>query len=284
MTVLPGDGHVHSEWSWDARHGAMEATCARAVELGLGSVAFTEHLDLTPWTLSPEELSPREHLASLAGPDGRLTPPRLDVTGYLAGIARCRDLFPQLRILSGIEAGEPHRHAAAVAEVLGAGTFDRVLGSLHCLPDGDGFVEPPSLYRRLPAPDVVRTYLAEVTRLVSGDAPFEVLAHIDYVARYWPERSGPFDPDRFEDAFREALHALARSGRALEVNTRRRPYPQLVRWGREEGGRTLTFGSDAHDPDAVAKGFTDAAGLAEACGFRPGGRPEDPWTCAGPPT
>ena len=40
----------------------MEAACARAVELGLPSVAFTEHLDLTPWFVPPETLHmfPRE--------------------------------------------------------------------------------------------------------------------------------------------------------------------------------------------------------------------------------
>ena len=27
--VLAADGHVHSEWSWDAPDGAMERTCAR---------------------------------------------------------------------------------------------------------------------------------------------------------------------------------------------------------------------------------------------------------------
>ena len=47
---LPADGHVHSEWSWDADLGSMEATtCARAVELGLPAVAFTEHVDCTPF-------------------------------------------------------------------------------------------------------------------------------------------------------------------------------------------------------------------------------------------
>jgi histidinol phosphatase-like PHP family hydrolase len=43
---LPPDGHVHSEWSWDAPNGSMEKTCSRAVEMGLPAVAFTEHADL----------------------------------------------------------------------------------------------------------------------------------------------------------------------------------------------------------------------------------------------
>jgi histidinol-phosphatase (PHP family) len=52
---LPVDGHVHTEWSWDAPRGAMERTCARAVELGLPAVAFTEHLDRTAWPAPADE-------------------------------------------------------------------------------------------------------------------------------------------------------------------------------------------------------------------------------------
>ncbi|MBB6571306.1 PHP domain-containing protein [Kribbella sandramycini] len=50
--MLPADSHVHSEWSWDADDGAMAATCARAVELGLPALTFTDHADFTPglWT------------------------------------------------------------------------------------------------------------------------------------------------------------------------------------------------------------------------------------------
>ena len=46
---LPADGHVHTEFSWDADRGDMNATCARAVALGLPVVAFTEHVDFTPF-------------------------------------------------------------------------------------------------------------------------------------------------------------------------------------------------------------------------------------------
>ena len=51
--ALPADSHVHTEWSWEAAEGSMERTCARAVELGLPSVAFTEHADFTPWAVPP---------------------------------------------------------------------------------------------------------------------------------------------------------------------------------------------------------------------------------------
>ena len=39
--MLPADGHVHSQFSWDAPSGDMHATCARAVQIGLPALAFT---------------------------------------------------------------------------------------------------------------------------------------------------------------------------------------------------------------------------------------------------
>lgn len=37
---LPGDGHVHTEFSRHADNGSMLASCTRAAELGLPSIAF----------------------------------------------------------------------------------------------------------------------------------------------------------------------------------------------------------------------------------------------------
>ncbi|MBT0769090.1 PHP domain-containing protein [Kineosporia sp. J2-2] len=177
---LPADGHVHSQWSWDARLvGDMDATCARAVALGLPAVVFTEHVDLTPFR---------------------------------------------------------------------------------------------------PAADVMRDYLAEIPRMVAGSGVFTALAHIDYPVRSWPADAGPFRPEDFEPEFRQALAALADGERALEINTRLPLHPLILRRWVEEGGRTVTFGSDAHRPDAVGDGLGGAGRLARDMGFAPGGRPAGEWT------
>jgi histidinol-phosphatase (PHP family) len=281
LGMLPADSHVHSEWSWDAAIGSMAGSCVRAVELGLPAVAFTEHLDHTAWTVSRDALDDSDQLAALTTPEGLLTPPEFDARGYLAAIENCRERFPDLRILSGLEMGEPHWHAAATAKVLGDGRFDRLLGSVHCLPDGDGFAEPPGHYAHRAAVEVVRQYLAEVASLISECDVFAVLAHIDYPVRSWPARAGRFDPHAFEDEFRHVLRVLADSGRALEVNTKVPLHPEVVRWWREEGGPAITFGSDAHDPAALAHGFAEAAAMVEAHGFRPGRHPYDFWTRPG---
>lgn len=267
----------------------MERTCARSIELGLPAIAFTEHADHGGWAVLASDLDDYPHLKAFvieshAAGDrvgGTLRPPPLDVGGYLASVQRCRQRFPDLRIMTGIELGEPHRDRDAVAGLLTAGRFDRVLGSLHSLPDGDGFSEMPNLFRQRRPADVVRDYLAELIRMIEECDTFAVLGHIDYALRYWPTSSeGPFEVDRFETEFRDALHVLAGSGRALEVNTRGKLRPELLRWWREEGGEAISFGSDAHTATGVAQGFADAAAMAEAAGFRPGRRSEDFWTDA----
>jgi histidinol-phosphatase (PHP family) len=268
---------VHSEWSWDAVAGSMEQSCTEAVALGLPSIAFTEHADFTRWVIEPEMLSRMRPVnAGRVGPDGRFAPPPLDIEAYLACVQRCRDRFGGLRILTGMELGEPHWHEAQVKALPGISGFDRLLGSVHSLAlDGPRMVD--HLFGRLELADLMRGYLGEVLRLADSPAPFAVLAHIDYPVRYWPTAAGGFDPAAFEDEYRAVLSALARSGRALEVNTVVPLPAAIVRWWYQAGGQALSFGSDAHRPSAVARRFAGAAAMAQEAGFRPGRHPHDFW-------
>lgn len=278
--ILPADSHVHSEWSWDAMAGSMHATCEKAVEIGLPSLAFTEHVDHTVWTVSADVfagLSPDHPVAGLSDERGRVQPPPLDVEGYLESLERCRARFPRLRVLSGLEVGEPHWHSEAVAAVLASTQFDRVLGSLHSLPSERGFEEPVELFKHRDPGQVIRDYLLEVARLVHESDAFSTLAHIDYPLRYWPATRGGFDLGRFEAEFRYALRATAQSGRALEISTVLPLDAAVLRWWHEEGGTAVTFGSDAHEPADLARNFTEAAAMAEARGFRPTADPSTPW-------
>jgi len=259
----------------------MVGSCARAVDLGLRSIAFTEHVDGTRWTV-PTEMRDRfaEAGRDLVDEDGRFAPSPFDVEGYLAAIEACRQRFPDLRVVTGVELGEPHWFAEQARTLLAGGRFERVLGSLHVLE----FDERPWLVDTLMMPsqrqgptaaEVVRGYLREAATMVR-DLPDEVqsLAHIDYPLRRW---DGPFDPAWFEEEFREVLVALATSGRALEINTRVPLAAEILGWWRDVGGRAVSFGSDAHRPSAVADGFADAAAMAEAHGFRGDRDPHGFW-------
>jgi histidinol-phosphatase (PHP family) len=258
----------------------MQLACARAVELGVPGLAFTEHVDFTEWSLedSDEHAGLTDQPPARVGDRPRVAP--LDVEGYLADLARCRDEFADLRIVSGIEAGEPHLFPASVAGVLAAGNFERVLGSLHgIVVDGTLTGISNGLFREIDAHEVMRRYFAELVVLVGGSSVFNVLAHCDYARRYWPTgRVGAYDESDFEEEYRTVFRSLASSGRALEINTRS-PMASVsqLRWWWEEGGDAVSFGSDAHQPLRVGEHFDVAVDIAEAAGFRAGRDRFDFW-------
>ena len=78
-----------------------------------------------------------------------------------------------------------------------------------------------------------------------------------------------------EEAVRAVLSNIVRRGRLLEVNTSAyrqgldEPFPSatILRWYRQEGGRLVSLGSDAHRTDDIAAGFERATTLVEALGL-----------------
>jgi histidinol-phosphatase (PHP family) len=260
--VLPPDLHVHTEWSWDAPRGDMERSCARARELGLPAIAFTEHAD---WALVHQGQHP------------------VDIEGYLDAVDRCRTRFPGLRILTGVELGEPHWFPKETAAILAAGPIDQVLGSVHSVHLDGGTIDASQFRSRdgIDFPAAVREYFAEVLLLVESGQPFEVLAHLDYPKRYWLDGAPPYREKDYEAEIRAILKAAARTGRVLEVNTTRGqtlcPDLTVVRWWRELGGQAVQYGSDAHQPDKVAEGFKVATQMVESAGFKPAKDPASLW-------
>jgi histidinol-phosphatase (PHP family) len=240
----------------------MDGTCRQALALGLASVAFTEHADF------------------VRGPNAVLDP-----EGYLESVARCRSQYPELRILTGVEMGEPHKHPAETQALLSAG-FDRVLASVHGVVWNGRFTDAcqKGFLSEQNADDYFNLYLDEASALVSSDIEFEVLAHLDYPKRYLP--SGlDYGPETYEGQFRAILRAAAKRGVVLELNTTRGGDPErrlcpglpVLAWWREEGGRAVSFGSDAHRPQDLATGFALACDIAEAAGFRPSDDPNGFW-------
>ena len=261
---LPPDLHVHTEWSWDAPLGHMERSCERALEIGLPGIAFTEHAD---WVT----IHDGQHV--------------LDIAGYHEAIERCRAQFKNLRILSGVELGEPHWFPDQTRDVLAAGPLDRVLGSIHCVHIGDDTVDA-SQFRLRPAdeqPGAIREYFRETLAMIESGEPFETLAHLDYPKRYWPDDLQPYREQDYEDEIRAILTAAQRRGLVLEANTTRGEEGKLspglivLRWWYEIGGEAVSFGSDAHQPDNVAGGFGLATQVVAAAGFKPAPDPMSLW-------
>ena len=250
----------------------MARCCEQAIAIGLPAIAFTEHLEFT----DGGQGDAIRGTATDARWWNRIKP--LDVTGYLAEVAECRERYTELRILSGVEAGESHLFAGSASAIIHAHDFDRVLGSLHAVPYEGRLVAADALFGSMPADEVMRYYFAELVRLIEGSGLFQVLAHLDFPRRYWPSGAHLYTEAPFEEEYRTALRALAGTGRTLEINTKS-PLAsvEMVKWWREEGGTTVSFGSDAHQPHRVGDRFKLAVDIVEQAGFRAGRDPFDFW-------
>ena len=249
----------------------MRRACERAVALGLPAIAFTEHLDFTVW--DPDDRATDEGLVERHASRHA----DIDVEGYFAELAEVRDRFPELRILSGVETGEPHLFSASVAAYLRAAPVDRVLGSLHSLVKNGRLYGVGHLLWQ-DADGTMRRYLGELVDMIESSDVFQVLAHVDFPRRYWPGGTRRYAEKEYEEEYRGVFRALASTGRALEINTSS-PLASAdqVRWFFEEGGEAVSFGSDAHAPTAVGQKFDLAVDVAEAAGFRPGRDRFDFW-------
>ncbi len=241
----------------------MWEQCRQAVLIGLQAIAFTEHLDSVPES----------------GGSGQF-----HAEPYFAELARCREEFRDLTILSGLEVGEPHRSAPQMAATMAQGTFDKLIGSLHCARDLDGRWRDFSSRGFLRA-DVVEAqmdaYFHELHAMVASSTGYEVLGHLDVAKRDWPPAVAPYETSRHEPLIREVLKAAADRELVLEINTSglRRPARALcpdltvLRWWREAGGRAVALGSDAHAPATVGADLRAAGEAAESAGFC---RPRNP--------
>ncbi len=247
--VLP-DYHVHSLFSCDA-HDSVDALCRRALELGVREMGISEHCDYHPLDECRGYFQPEL---------------------WWKAIEACRQEYGTgLALRAGLELGEPHLFRAQIGTLLEDYPWDYILGSLHWVKER--IIFNPDYFEQ-PAKLAYRDYFIELLQMVKK-GEFDILAHMDIVKRYGFDCYGPFDPRRWEGEIRAVLNELARSERALEVNTStlRRPVSEtsptstILRWFREEGGRFVSFGSDAHKVQDLASGWQQAASELRTAGF-----------------
>jgi len=247
------DFHIHTRLSFDSQ-AAPDAVCQAAIARGMREFAITDHADMNPLDGGYGHFRPEEQWATLM---------------------ECRARWNgRITIRAGLEYGEPHLFGETLSAILSAHEYDVVLGSIHWI--GDRPVETAEFFHGIDLEEGIHLYLAELAR-VAEEADYDVLAHPDIVRRAvfhhlgWTE----LDWSPYEAPMRRVLRAVARRGKAIEVNTsyQRRgmgppgPSVQVLRWFWEEGGRFVTLGSDAHRPEDVGADFAIALGMLRAAGL-----------------
>ena len=235
------DCHIHSERCGHAV-GTVDEYVRQAVAHGLVGIAITEHLAL------PEELDPTRQLSM----------PACDLEEYLVEVDFARERYPQLEIVTGLEADYLPDYVDRIARDLDVARARAdgprmVLGSVHFI--GQWAFDDPTHVEEWENHDVDKTWgdYFELWCDAARTGLFDVMAHPDLVKKFGHRPS--FDPSSL---YAEAAGVAARAGVLIEVSTAglRKPVGELYP-GRallaafREAGVAATVGSDAHEPSEV---------------------------------
>lgn len=254
--------HCHSRYSGDVdkeRGGTIDDLCRRAVEIGLESLAITDHLEIQQTM-------------------GNIFPP-LDNEGILRDITKAKEKYQgTLEVVYGTELAQACHDMAKTQSILSKYKYDFIIGSAHAVRGFPDFSDME--YANVSDATLKHTwelYLCELEELVDW-GNIDTLAHITYPYRYFKRhgREGViklFEKDK--EYFEVILKKIIQKGIALEVNTSGLwqdtgvtfPHNELILFYKELGGKLITVGSDAHYPKDLANGIKAANENLKSLGF-----------------
>ena len=235
------DCHIHTQRCGHAT-GTVDDYVRSAIAAGLGGIVITEHLAL------PDDLDPLRHLSM----------PACDLEDYFVEVDFARQRFPQIEIVTGLEAdylaGREAQTAAALAEARGrADGATVVLGSVHFI--GEWAFDDPHHVEEWESRDVDKAWrdYFELWNASAACGMFDVMAHPDLVKKFGHFPS--FDPAAL---YLQAAKTAAQARVRIEVSTAglRKPVAELYPGAAllaqfAAAGVAATVGSDAHEPSEV---------------------------------
>ena len=265
--MITADCHLHTQFSTDSE-ASMESMIEAAIQKGLRTVCFTEHLD---YDYPPED-----------GKEVFL----VDLPAYQEKLFELRERWRgKIEVLFGIELGMMPYLGERCEAVVRAWPFDFVIASSHLVDGRDPY--DPSFFEGVSEEEAYASYFRTVPANVGAFSSFHTYAHLDYIVRYGPHRNERYSYEKYREVLESALRVLIESGKALEVNTggyryglgQPNPHLDVLRAYRALGGELITIGSDAHAPADVARAFPLLAELLPSLGFSHyavfrGGKPE----------
>ena len=276
--MITSDIHMHSAFSSDSE-SSMESMIEGAIEKGVKTICFTEHLD---YEYPPE--------------DGKVIF-EVDLDAYQKKIKELQDVYrKQIEVLFGIEFGLMPHLADRYEKIAESYDFDFIIGSSHLIPapwykEDIDYIQkygkaPVSMIHGDPyekrfwedrsVEEICGKYFQTIVDNIAAFKNFDTYAHIDYLIRYAPRKNENYTYKMYKEILDEVLKAIIREGLALEINTAGykyglgQPNPQtdiLSRY-RELGGEKITIGADAHKPEHIAYDFKKAEDLLKSLGFK----------------
>lgn len=252
------DMHTHSDNSFDAKD-SVDKICQSAIKKGLLAVAITDHCEAPMIRCGAD--------CECGCLDEKIPKSVRDTLNAKQKYSK------NIKVLCGMELGEPMHDDECTKKALNYGDFDFILASVHNLRGMEDFYYLN--YDNLDVDEILKLYFDELAETASFKN-YDSLAHMTYPLRYIFEKTGSYpDLSKFKNQTDDILNILVKNKKALEINVSglfkglgvTLPDETLIRRFRELGGEFITIGTDAHSEDYVGKGIENGIKTAEKCGF-----------------
>ncbi|WCM61593.1 histidinol-phosphatase HisJ [Paenibacillus polymyxa] len=241
--------------------GSLEEYVQQGIRLGLDQLGLSDHMPLL-------HVKPADYYPEMAMPMEEL--PR-----YVEECLELKERFKgQIDIRVGLEGDYIEGWEREIEDIITAYPWDYVIGSVHFLGEWDVTdFRQVHHWEGKNVLEVYRTYYDAVSK-AAATGLYDIMGHLDVIKRfgYHPKSE---EMEELRELERSALSAVARSGRAMELNASglSKPCAEMFPSRRmlEEAfslGIPLTVGSDAHDPAKLSEHLEKARALLYEVGYR----------------
>ena len=240
------DYHLHSSVSFDSESSA-ESIALAAKEKGLREICFTDHCDYN------SDRSKQHNPIILSE--------------YEAAYGSLE--IPGITIKKGFEFGMTDWNRPELESMLKKRDFDFVIGSVHFVDGADPY--DLEYWQGKTERQAYLGYLERILECIKIHDDFDVLGHLTYVSRsvYNPTKN-LLEYRDYREICDEIFTTLIKKDKGIEINTSGKnalgvllPSHEFVKRYRELGGKIITVGSDAHNPNRVGEHIDEALALAK---------------------
>ncbi|WP_342419216.1 histidinol-phosphatase HisJ [Paenibacillus sp. FSL H8-0168] len=241
--------------------GSLEEYVQQGIRLGLDQLGLSDHMPLL-------HVKPADYYPEMAMPMEEL--PR-----YVEECLELKERFKgKIDIRVGLEGDYIEGWEREIEDIITAYPWDYVIGSVHFLGEWDVTdFRQVHHWEGKNVLEVYRTYYDAISK-AAATGLYDIMGHLDVIKRfgYHPR---PEEMEELRELERAAISAVARSGRAMELNASglSKPCAEMFPSRRmlEEAfslGIPLTVGSDAHDPAKLSEHLEKARALLYEVGYR----------------
>jgi histidinol-phosphatase (PHP family) len=239
------DYHMHTNFS-DGKDSYLNYLEA-ARKKDLAEIGFTDHITLAPVDWCVKEIDfpvMRENLKNL-----------------------CNNFSEDVQVRFGLEMDYFPDKEEEIRQIISYFPVDYVIGSVHFI-EGWNFDSDQSLYGKWSNNELYRMYF-DLVQQSAKSGLFDIIGHFDLIKKLqcWPETDQT-------SLFEETLKILKEANVVMELNTSGLDRPCGEFFPNREIltmacklGVPVTLGSDAHQPNQVARHFELAVSILKEIGF-----------------